>query len=213
MNILNKKKTTTTTIKKTSKPRKHLSWWRRLEDVFFLRLLEIFNVLIKADIFALVLCLQETSSRRLGQDQYIRLDHTSSRRLQDLFKTSSRRLQGILRRLLQDVLKTSSSRHLQDVLKAFWRRLQGVFKPSSRHLAKASSKRDQDVLQKCLQEVFKRYHQVKLFLLTRLWDVFSTFLKCTARTVIYWRICLGHTSDKFMVSVETLQDWIKFLKF
>ena len=202
MNILNK--TTTTTIKKTNKPRKHLSWWRRLEDVFFLRLHEIFNVLIKADIFALVLCLQETSSRRLGKDQYIRLDHTSSRRLQDLFKTSI---------LLQDVLKTSSSRHLQDVLKAFWRRLQGVFKPSSRHLAKASSKRDQDVLQKCLQEVFKRYHQVKLFLLTRLWDVFSAFLKCTARTVIYWRICLGHTSDKFMVSVETLQDWIKFLKF
>ena len=39
----------------------------------------------------------KTSSRRLGQDQYIRLVHTSSRRLQDVFKTSRKY-----------VLKTSS---------------------------------------------------------------------------------------------------------
>ena len=32
----------------------------------------------------------KTSSRRLGEDQYIRLGYTSSRHLQDVFKTSSR---------------------------------------------------------------------------------------------------------------------------
>ena len=92
-----------------SKPSKHSSWWRCLEDVFGLRL-------------------QKTSSRRLDQDEYIRLTHTSSRRLhQDqhirLGHTSSRRL--------QDVFKTSS-RHLQDVFKMFWKRLQDIFKTSSR---------------------------------------------------------------------------------
>ena len=37
----------------------------------------------------------KTSSRRLGQDQYICLDHTPSRRLQDVFRTSSGRLQDV----------------------------------------------------------------------------------------------------------------------
>ena len=115
-------------------PSKHSSWWRRLsssssENVF------------------------KTSSRRLDQDQYIRLGHTSSRRLQNVFKTSSRRL------------AKTSSRHLQDV--------------------------------------FKTYHQVKLFLLTRLWEAFNTFLRCSfPKTIIYRGICLGNTtSHKFMVSV------------
>ena len=62
----------------------HLSWWRRLEDVFRLRL-------------------QKISSRRLDQDQYIRLGHTSSRFPQEAFKTSSRRL------------AKTSSRHFQGV--------------------------------------------------------------------------------------------------
>ena len=113
----------------------------------------------------------KTSSRRLDQDQYICFGHTSSRRLQDVFKTSSRR-----------PAKTSW-RYLQDVFKTFWRRLQDVFKTSSRHL----NKHLQDVLQRCLWDVFKTYHQVKLF----------------ARL----RICLGHTSEKFMVSVENLEVW------
>ena len=46
--------------------------------------------------FALALRLQKMSSRRLGQDQYIRLGYTSSRRPQDVFKTPSRRLQNVL---------------------------------------------------------------------------------------------------------------------
>ena len=143
--------------------------WRSFEDVFRLRL-------------------QKTSSRRLGQDQYICLGHMSSRRLQDVFKTSSRRL--------QDVFKTSS-RRLQDVLP---RCLQDVFKTSSRRLAKTSSRH--------LQDVFKTYHQVKLFLLTRLWKAFNTFLRRSfPKTIIYRGICPGNTtSDKFMVSVQNLQE-------
>ena len=47
------------------------------------------------------------SSRCLGQDQYIFLGHTSSRRLQDVFaKTSSRHFQDVLQTSLQDVFKT-----------------------------------------------------------------------------------------------------------
>ena len=120
---------------------------------------------------ALALRLQKTSSRRLGKDQYICLSHASSRCLQDVFKTSSRRLQSVLQKRLQDIFKKSSRRfedvfersstHLQDVLP---RRLQDVLK----NIFKTSSRCLQDVLQRYLQDVFKAYHQVKLFLLTRL---------------------------------------------
>ena len=126
----------------------------------------------------------KTSSRRLGQDQYIRLGHTSSRRLQDVFKTSSRRL------------AKTSSRHLQDVLP---RRLQDVFKTSSKLLANTSWRH--------LQDVLKTYHQVKLLLLTSLWEVFNMFVRRTAKTIVYRRIHLGHTSEKFMVTVQNLQEW------
>ena len=139
------------------------------------------DVLIKTNIFVLAICLQDVLPRLL----------------QDVFKTSSRRLAKRSSRHLQDVFKTSSKR-LQDVLK-------NVFKTSSRRL--------QDVLQRYLQDVFKTYHQVKLFLLTRLWEVFNTFLRRSfPKTVIYSRgICLGKTtSDKFMVRI--CKRW-KFLKF
>ena len=101
--------------------------------------------------FALLIRLQKTSSRRLDEDQHIRLDHTSSRRLQNVFKTSSRH--------------------------------------------------PQDVLQRCLQDVSKTYYQVKLFLLNCSVLVFKTFPRRTAKMVIYRRICLGYTSEKFMISV------------
>ena len=117
----------------------------------------------------------KTSSRSLDQDQYIRLGHTSSRRLQD-----------VLPRCLQNVFKISS------------RLLQDVFKTSSRRLAKMSSRRFQDVSSSytVLVNKFSRCLQ----------DVFTTFLRRTAKTVIYRRICLGHTSEKFMVSVQNLQE-------
>ena len=120
----------------------------------------------------------KTSSRRLGQDQYIPLGHTSLKRLQDVlpsylqdvFKTSSRHLTKASSRDLQDIFKMSS-KLLEDVLKTSW-------KTSSRHL--------QDVLQWYLQDVFKTYHQVKLFLWTRVWEAFNTFLsRSFPKMIIY----------------------------
>ena len=98
------------------------------EDVFCLRLQKtssrrLQDVLIKTNIFVLVICLQDVLQKRL-QDIF----KTSSRRFQDVYKTSSRRLE----------------KRLQDIFKTFWRRLQ-------------------DVLQRYLKDVFKAYHQVKLF--------------------------------------------------
>ena len=151
--------------------------WRRLEDVFRLRLhktswrrLQV--VLIKANMFALSLTSSEdvfkTSSRCVGQDQYIRLGHTSSRLLQDVLKTSSKRLQDIFKTSYEDVFKTST---------------------------------------KCLQDLM-RNRQVKVFLLTRLWEAFKTFLRSSfPNAIICSGISLGKTiSDRFMVSVQTLQE-------
>ena len=164
--------------------------WRPLEDVFRLRLQKtssrrLQDVLIKMNMFALALDVFKTSSRCLGREQYNRLGHTSSRRLHN-----------VLQKRLQDVLKTSS------------RRLQNVFKTSCKKVFKKSSRRLHDVLQRYLQDVFKAYHQVKLFLLTRLREVFNTFLRRSfPKTVIYRGICLGNTtSEKFMVSVQNLQE-------
>ena len=53
----------------------------------------------------------KTSSRCFGQDQYIGLGHTSSRRLQHVFSVTifrlPRRLQNVFARRLQDFFKTS----------------------------------------------------------------------------------------------------------
>ena len=96
--------------------------------------------IIKTYAFTLVIRLQRTSSRRL-QDEYICI------RLQDVLKT--------FWRCFEDVLKISS------------RRLEDVFKPSSRRLGKMFSRH--------LQDVFKTYHHFKLLLLTRLQDIFETY--------------------------------------
>ena len=99
-----------------------------------------------------VIRLEKTSSRRFDQDEYIFLSHTFSRCLQDIFQTSlrllqdvfPRRLQGVLKKRLQDIFKMSSRRpqhefkiyhqvklflltRLQDLFKAFSRRIQDVF--------------------------------------------------------------------------------------
>ena len=128
----------------------------------------------------------KTSWRRLDQDEYVRLSLTSS---EDVFKTSwSRPIYSswpyvfkTSSRRLQDVFKTSSRRLGQDqYIRLGYTssgRLQDVFKTSSRCLAKTSSRHLQDVLQRYLQDVFKTYHQVKLFLLARLWEAFNTFLR------------------------------------
>ena len=78
--------------------------------------------MIKKNIFALVIRLQKTSSRRLGQDQYIRLGHTSSGSIQDIFETFSKLLQNVFKTSLRGLAKTTS-RHLQDVLKRYFQEL------------------------------------------------------------------------------------------
>ena len=126
-----------------------------------------------------------------------------------LMKTSwSRRIclpwPYVFRRRLEDVFKTSWSRPIY----LSW---PYVFKAFSRRLAKTSSRCFEDVFKtssRHLQDVFKTYHQVKLLLLTRLWEAFNTFLRRSfPKTIIYRGICPGNTtSDKFMVSVQNLQE-------
>ena len=168
-------------------PSKHSSWWRRLKDVLKTSFVFVFkrrlqDVLVKTNIFVLSIRLQDVFK-------------TFSRRLQDVFKTFSRRLQDIFKTSCQDVFKTSC----KNVFKTSSRRLQDVFKTSSRRLANTSWRH--------LQDVLKTYHQVKLFLLTSLWEVFNMFVRRTAKTIVYRRIHLGHTSEKFMVTVQNLQEW------
>ena len=131
--------------------------WRRLEDAFvfvFRRRLQ--DVFIKTNIFVLALRLQKTSSRCLGQGQYIRPGHTSSRRLQNVFQTSC---QGIFKRFSRPFQNVFQKRY-QDIFKTSWRRFEDVFKTSSRRLANTSSR--------CLQDIFK----------TSCKYIFKTFSRC-----------------------------------
>ena len=89
------------------------------------------DVLIKTNMFAFDLRLQDvfkTSWSRPMYSSWLYAFKTSSRRFQDVFKTSSRHLE----KRLQDIFKTSS-RHFEDV------------KMSSRRLTKISLRRFQDV--------------------------------------------------------------------
>ena len=115
--------------------------WRHREDVFHLPLQKtssgrLQDVLIKTDMLALTLRLQRASSRRLGQDQFIRLQNVFKTSCQDVFKTFWRRL--------QDNFKTSS-RRLKNVFKTSDKRLQDVLQKSLQDVFKASSRRFQDV--------------------------------------------------------------------
>ena len=135
----------------------------------------------------------KTSWRLLKDAFRLHLQKTSSRHFQDVFKTSCKKVLKAYSRH-QKIFKKSC----QDVFKTSIKCLQDAFKASSRCLAKMSSRRFQDV--------FKRYYQVKPFLLTSLRDVFNTFSRRTAKKVIYRRICLGHASEKFMISVQNLTE-------
>ena len=85
------------------------------EDVFRLRLRKtslrrLQDVLMKTNIFLLIIRLQNTSSRRL-QDVLVKTNiFVLSIRLQDVFKTTSRRLQDVFKTSRRYVLKTSSRR-------------------------------------------------------------------------------------------------------
>ena len=116
---------------------------RKILIVFLAQADKLPNIRLDEDVL-------KRSLRHLDQDDYIGLSHTSSRRLQNVFKTFPRRLQDVLQKRLQDIFKI---RHLEDVLP---RHLEGVFKTSSRRLTQMSSRH--------LLDVFKTYHQIKLFL-------------------------------------------------
>ena len=81
-------------------------------------------------------------------------------------------------RIVEDVLKMS-------YIFVFRRCLENAFKTYSRRQGK------------CLQHVLRRIIQL----------VFSTFLRHTEKTIIYRKICLGHTSEKFLVRVQNFQEW------
>ena len=99
-------------IDRTGSPTKHSSWWRRTEDVFSITFF----------------CLsRRTSSRRNCKT-------SSWRCLEDLFKKTWRRHLGSKSwRRLEDVLR----RRLEDILKTSWRRL---WKTYCKHVLKASWK-------------------------------------------------------------------------
>ena len=86
------------------------------------------DVLIKTNIFVLVIRLQDALPRRLQnvfKTSWRRLAKTSSRRFEDVFNTSSTR--KTYWRCLEDVF----ARHLEDVLKTFWRCLEDARNPNA----------------------------------------------------------------------------------
>ena len=143
--------------------------WKRLQGVFRLRL-------------------QKTSSRPL-QDVLIKTNiFVLNINLQDAFKTFSRRFQVVFKTSCKIFLKTSS-RRVQDMFKTCSKYLQDVFQKCIQRIFNTSSRHFEDVLQVCLQDNFSAYHQVKLFLLLNLADVFNTFLRRTAKKIFYRTIC------------------------
>ena len=153
------------------------------------------DVLIKKNIFALVLRLQKTFWSRPMYSSW-----------PYIFKTFSRRLQGVLQKRVQDIFQTSS-RSSEDVFKTFQESSRSLAKTSSRRLAKVSSRHLQDILKTYSRHLGKISSK-------RFQDISSseTVLvnkssRSIAKTVIYKRICLGHTSQKFMVIVQNLKQW------
>ena len=169
--------------------------WRLLEDLFPLLLQKIFKMSLQCLDQDDYICLSHISSADVfktswSQDQYTRLGHTFSRRfqnllqknLQDIFKTSSRYFEDVLKtslKLLQENLQKrfqniskmswsrpiysswsyffkASSRCLQDVLQ---KHLQDIFKTSCQDVFKTSSKHFQGILHKCLQDIFKTFYK------------------------------------------------------
>ena len=130
------------------------------------------------------------------------------------------RLQGVFKTFSKRLAKTSS-RHLQDVSKTFlqWWRLQDIFKTSCQDIFKSSSKRLQDVCKNVFKTFSRRLQDVFNTSSRRLQYIFTT--SCKDAIKMFWimfriirlnclpssRICLGHISEKFMVSAENLQVW------
>ena len=63
------------------------------------------DILIKINIFPLLVRLEKTSWKCLDQEEYVRLGHTSCK---DVLKTCPKHVEEVLQRCLQDIFKTSS---------------------------------------------------------------------------------------------------------
>ena len=107
--------------------KKSIKIWREIE------------VLLNA--WKVTLRLQE-SLRCLIQDECICLSYTSSRRIQEIFKPSSRHNSRYLQGVIQDVLQN---------------RLEDIFKTSTRNLTKRSSRRLAIKVFKTSWGTFKKY--------------------------------------------------------
>ena len=112
------------------------------------------DVLIKTNIFALLIRLQKTSWSRPIYSSWSYVFKTCS----NVFKTSSRCL-----------AKTSSKR----LAKTSWRGFQSVFKTSCKSVFKTFSRRFENVFKVSLRR-FCEYHEVELLLLKRFQDIFKT---------------------------------------
>ena len=115
-------------IHKKTLPSKHSSWWRRLEDVFHLRLQKtssrrLPDVLISRRIYSpysyvFRRCLQDvfkTSWSRPIYSSWPYVFKTSLRRFQNVFKTTSRRFQDVFKTFCKNVSKT-----FEDVWRLAW---------------------------------------------------------------------------------------------
>ena len=82
--------------------------WRRLQDV-----------LIKTNIFTLLIRLQKTSSRPWSRPIYSSWSYVFKTSCQDVFKMSWRRLHYVFRKRLKHVFFKMSSRRLQDIFNTY----------------------------------------------------------------------------------------------
>ena len=138
----------------------------------------------------------KTSSSRRTYSLY---SYIFRRRLKDVLKTSSRRLEDVLKKLLQDVLKKSwrrfedalrtqetrtLSRRFQDVSSSYTVLVNKFFKMSSRRLQDVLIKTNIFVLVIRLQDVFKTsYQDVFKTSSRRLQDIFKTSCKDVFKTL------------------------------
>ena len=135
------------------------------------------------------------------------LDNTSWKRLEDVLKTFSKRLEDVFARGLEDVLKTSwrhlgktSWRRLEDVLKTSWRRIEDV---RPRRIYWSWPRRLEDVLKTSSEDVRlrRRYSSWRRLLKTKTKDVFWRRRRKTSSRRLHQHECLLGSSA---LSIDTI---------
>ena len=128
--------------------------------------------------------------------------------IEDIFKTSSKRLEDFLKTFLEDVLKISwrrfcktSWRHLKDVLKTSWRPMTKtnilvLIKTSWRHLEYVFWKQRRKTSSSLLQDIFIRMNVCWAGISC---SVFILFV--AAFIIIYGLLCFTITNQKLIIDV------------